>query len=62
MKDYDINAVKSEILGGLSQVDSSFLIDEFNCNYDPSTRKLSVSFTAHNADGETVEVSDLWQD
>lgn len=62
MRDYDINSIKSEILGGLSQVDSSFFIDEFNCAFDPSTRKLTVTFTAHNADGETVEVSDLWQD
>ena len=54
--------VKSEILDGLSQVDSSFSISEFSADYNSTIRKLTAKFTAYNENGETVEVVDVWQD
>lgn len=50
--------IKNEILQGLLQVDSSFVLDEISC--EKENRQLTVNFTAHNDDGENVEVSDLW--
>ena len=55
---YDEDIVKNEVQNGLLQVDSSFVIDEFSCAVNGRT--LSVSFTAHNSDGEEIEVSDAW--
>ena len=50
------------MLEGLLQVDDTFTLDEFSCDYDKSERKLIVNFSAHNADGEEVEGNDVWQD
>lgn len=51
--------VKNEIQQGLLQVDSSFVLDEISCEINK--RNLSVAFTAHNSDGEQVEVNNSWQ-
>ena len=50
----DVEVIKSEILGGLLQVDSSFSFVDFYADFDKETRKLTVSFTARNNNGETV--------
>lgn len=47
-------AVRSVIQDGLSQIDSSFYIEEFSCDYDRRYRKLTVKFKAKNAAGEEV--------
>lgn len=52
--------VKSEILDGLLQVDSSFIISDFNMELDTEKRELNVSFTATNAEGDTIEVDTSW--
>lgn len=49
--------IKSEILGGLMQIDSSFILTDFSMELDPKTRILKVTFSATNSDGETVEVN-----
>ncbi len=51
--------VKNEVQQGLLQVDSSFVIDEISCEINK--RNLTVTFTAHNSDGEKVEVNNSWQ-
>lgn len=52
--------IKNEIEEGLSQVDSSFFIDTFSCNFDENTRKLTVKFTAKNENGDTIEGENVW--
>lgn len=56
----DENVIKSEIEQAIAQVDDSLTIDDFVMNYDKTTRKLIVSFTAKRANGETLEVSNIW--
>lgn len=53
--------VRSEILDGLTQVDDSFQIDEFACDFNSVNRALSVSFTASNGSGESVEINEVWE-
>ena len=48
--------IKSELLQGLLQVDSSFSITEFFADFDEKTRKLSISFTGQTNDGEEIKV------
>ena len=54
MIDYQTDLVKSEILKGLLQVDSSFFITSFSATLDKKTRMLKVSFTAETDSGEKV--------
>ena len=56
----DENVIKNEIEQGIAQVDSSLTISEFGCDFDKSTRKLIVSFTARNSNDEMVEVKQVW--
>lgn len=50
----DVEIIKSEILQGLSQVDSSFYFTYFESLYDKETRKLKVFWKAKNADDDEV--------
>lgn len=50
----DNDILRNEIMQGLLQVDSSFVISDFYSEFDKETRKLSVSFVAHTEKGETV--------
>lgn len=50
----DEDIIRNEILQGLLQVDSSFVITDFFSEFDSKTRKLSVSFVAQKDNGETV--------
>lgn len=52
--------IRTEILDGLTQVDDTFVIDEIICDYDSSTRKLSVDFKASNESGQSVELNEVW--
>lgn len=52
----DKELIKSELLQGLLQVDSSFSITEFFADFDAETRKLSITLTAQKDDGEEVKV------
>lgn len=54
-KNVEEETVKSEILDGLLQIDDSFIITDFNMSVDNTTRKLNVSFTATNEEGEVLE-------
>lgn len=62
MQDFDEDVIKNEVLDGLLQVDDTFVIDTFSCEFNKNKRSLNVAFTAHNSDGKEVEVSDVWQD
>lgn len=46
--------IKNEIVQGLLQVDESFVLDSFECKPDVINRKLYISFTARNGNGETI--------
>lgn len=54
-KDDDI--IRNEIIQGLQQVDSSFVLENFNCDFDIKSRKLTINFKAKNSDGEIVSGS-----
>ena len=54
MLDYEQDDIKSEILKGLLQVDSSFFITSFSASLDKTTRKLKVKFTAETDNGDEV--------
>jgi hypothetical protein len=54
----DVDIVRNEIQQGLLQIDSSFIIDDFSCQVNG--RDLIVNFSAHNSDGEIVEVNNVW--
>ena len=56
-KKKDDEIIRNEILQGLQQVDSSFVLETFNCDFNSKHRKLTISFTAKNSTGEVVEVS-----
>lgn len=53
--------IRNEILQGLQQVDSSFVLDSFNCDFDRKNRKLTVSFKARNSSGEEVTGEDVYE-
>lgn len=53
----DENAIRSEIEKGIAQVDDTLTIDEFVCNFDKESRKLSIFFTAKTTSGETISVN-----
>lgn len=54
-KNVDEEIVKSEILDGLMQINSSFIITEFEMSTDSATRKLTVKFKAETAEGEVLK-------
>ena len=51
----DADVIKSEVLGGLRQVDGTFYLESFSCETDARTRKAKIKFTAVNADGSEIE-------
>lgn len=51
MPDYD--EIRGEILGGLRQVDQTFVLETYEYSLDG--RKLQISFKARNGDGELVD-------
>jgi len=52
--------IRNEIEQGLSQVDSSFFIDDFSCELNNKTRKLTIKFIVKNENGETIEGENVW--
>ena len=56
-KNIEDDTVKSEILGGIMQLDNTFAITEFSSERNAETRKLDVKFTATTANNEAVTVS-----
>lgn len=52
--------VKSEIIDGLIQIDSSFIMTGFGMEIDDLNRTLYVSFTATNDEGDTVETNIIY--
>ena len=53
-KKKDDEIIKNEILQGLQQVDSSFVLENFSCDFDKKNRKLDIYFKAKNSDGKEV--------
>ena len=49
--------IRNEIIQGLQQVDSSFVLESFDSDFDKKSRKLTVNFKAKNSDGEIVSGS-----
>ncbi len=49
---------RNEVLDGLTQVDETFRLDTFAT--ETKDRNQTITFTAHNEDGETVEVTNTW--
>ena len=49
--------IKNEIYQGLLQVDDTFVINDFSCEFDRISRKLQISFSATNRAGETTELT-----
>ncbi len=56
-KKKDDEIIRNEILQGLQQVDSSFVLETFNCDFNSKHRKLTISFTAKNSSGDLVSGS-----
>lgn len=52
--------VKDVVLSALLQLDESFHFLDFSCNLDRETRCLSISFSAQNSEGKTVEGVKEW--
>lgn len=59
-KSVNEDIVRYEILKGLTQADSSFVIDTIEAEKDTARRKLTVKFTAKNENGETVSGVKIW--
>lgn len=61
-KNIEEEIVKSEVADGISQVDSTLVIKEFETNIDTESRRLAVNFTATSEDDNTtVKVSTSWE-
>lgn len=56
-KKKDDEIIRNEILQGLQQVDSSFVLETFNCDFNSKNRKLTISFNAKNSSGNLVSGS-----
>ena len=56
-KNVEEDHIKSEILQGLLQLDSSFVMTDFSMSFDNASRHLAVTFTAENKNGEVISVS-----
>lgn len=54
MPRYNEDEVKNEILEGLLQVDSSFIITSFTAEIDKKTRHAKMYFTAETDNGDKV--------
>ena len=53
--------VKSVIQDGLSQVDENLIIDEFDCAFDATARKLRTHVKAVNKEtAETIEIDSVF--
>ena len=55
-KKKDDEIIKNEILQGLQQVDSSFILENFNCDFNKKNRKLNIYFKAKNFNDEEVTI------
>ena len=49
--------IKNEIIEGLHQVDSSFVLTSFKCDFDRERRKLVISFKAKTGNGDEIEIN-----
>lgn len=50
-KSPDFDVIRSEIIGGLLQVDSSFVLDDYSYNFDKNKRTLNITFKATSKTG-----------
>lgn len=49
--------IKSVLQDGISQVDENLTIDDFECVFDTTTRKLRIHLTVINSEtDETIEI------
>lgn len=54
-KNPDNAIIEDNIKSGLMQVDSTFELTSFDCQYE--NRKLTINFTAVNENGEKIEMT-----
>lgn len=59
-KSVNEDVVRYEILKGLLQVDTSFVIEKIDTQMDAQRRKLTVTFTAKNENGDIVSGVKTW--
>lgn len=59
-KKKDDEIIRNEIIQGLQQVDGSFVLETFTCDFDRKHRKLTINFKAKNSDGKTVSGSSVY--
>lgn len=59
-KSVNEDIVRYEILKGLLQVDTSFVIEKIDTQMDIQRRKLTVTFTAKNENGNIVSGVKIW--
>lgn len=61
MKKPVADLIRDEIQSGLAQVDSSFMMTGFTFDFNKTDRILKVSYTAKNAQGQTIEGAGEWR-
>ena len=59
-KNISEDVIKNEVYQGLLQVDGSFFMTGFAMELDAETRRLKITFSAVNDDGEEVEGVNVW--
>lgn len=56
----DFEVIRSAIIEGLQQVDSTFQLEKYNYLYDKNRRTLTINFTAKNSKGEYVSGNQIY--
>lgn len=51
VKNPDFDVIRNEIVNGLHQVDSSFVLNDFTYDFDKNKRTLSITFKATSKNG-----------
>lgn len=58
-KGITVDDIKSEVIDGLTQIDPTFVMTQFNMKIDDLNRALHVSFQATNSEGETIQETNI---
>ena len=59
-KNKNEDEIRSEIEQALAQVDETLVLETCTFDYDKTSRRLKVHFTAKSSSGETVEIVNTW--
>lgn len=49
--------VKTQVKSGINQVNSDYIIEDFDYSVDKTSRKSTIRFTARKSDGTAISVS-----